>query len=413
MRIGVNCGHTVSGPGYGSVGILTESVETRHIGSALMNMLHNAGVEVVDCTIDKANTQNEYLAAAVALANRQDLDWFISIHLNASGSHTGHGCEVYTYGGRQYQDAVDVCENLAALGFKNRGVMDGSGLYVIRKTKAKSMLVEVCFCDNLDDAALYRSLKAEGVAQAIFEALYDAGAVPAVGTLLTGKPKLTAAQIVNWMHANSLRHPEFIKYLHLPQLFIEEGEAEGIRGDLAFCQTLKETGYFCFGGDVVPEQHNYAGLGTTGGGVKGCYFPDDRTGIRAQIQHIKAYATKDQLVNACVDPRYKLISPHGRARTLEELGGKWAVPGYDTKKYASLESAHAAHDSYGYGILKIFEEIQRFAELDIETTPDGLVYANIAGFAQTDVACKEFQEFLQQHGMKTENWLVKPIRKFD
>ena len=116
MTIGINCGHTASGAGYGAVGIIKESEHTRLVGRALMSLLQSAGVTVIDCTIDKANTRNEYLAAAVALANRQDLDWFISIHFNASTAHTGHGTEVFTYKGRQYQDALDVCANIAELG---------------------------------------------------------------------------------------------------------------------------------------------------------------------------------------------------------------------------------------------------------------------------------------------------------
>ena len=148
MKIGINCGHTISGPGSGAAGIINESEHTRFVGRALMNLLRSAGVTVIDCTIDQAATQQEYLSEAVALANRQDLDWFISIHFNASTTHTGHGVEVYTYEGRQYQDALDVCANLAGLGFTNRGVKAGSGLYVIRKTKAKSMLIECCFCSK-------------------------------------------------------------------------------------------------------------------------------------------------------------------------------------------------------------------------------------------------------------------------
>ena len=65
MTIGVNCGHTASGPGYGAVGIIKESEHTRLVGQALMGLLRAAGVSVVDCTIGQADTQGEYLAAAV------------------------------------------------------------------------------------------------------------------------------------------------------------------------------------------------------------------------------------------------------------------------------------------------------------------------------------------------------------
>ena len=182
-RQGINCGHTVSGAGYGAVGIIRESEHTRLVGRALMSMLWSAGISVVDCTIDQANTQNEYLAVAVALANRQDLDWFISIHFNASAGHTGRGVEVYTYEGRQYQDALDVCANIADLGFINRGVKKGSGLYVIRKTKAKSMLIECCFCDNQQDVDAYRAAGgAEGIAKAIYKGIYKEAVIPSVQT---------------------------------------------------------------------------------------------------------------------------------------------------------------------------------------------------------------------------------------
>lgn len=174
MVIGVNCGHTISGAGSGAVGIINESQHTRLVGHALMNYLRSAGVGVIDCTIDQANTRDEYLAATVALANRQDLDWFISIHFNASVEHKGHGVEVYTYEGRQYRDALDVCSNIAELGFHNRGVKAGSGLYVIRKTKAKSMLIEVCFCDNQKDVDTYNAIGgADAIAKAIYKGIYD------------------------------------------------------------------------------------------------------------------------------------------------------------------------------------------------------------------------------------------------
>ena len=126
MRIGINCGHTIFGAGYGATGIVKESNHTRLVGYSLMDKLRAGGVEVVDCTIDTADTQREYLAAAVALANRDNLDWFISIHFNASKNGAGRGVEVYTYEGRQYPDALDVCNNIAAYGFPHRGVKDAA-----------------------------------------------------------------------------------------------------------------------------------------------------------------------------------------------------------------------------------------------------------------------------------------------
>lgn len=171
MKIGLNAGHTLSGAGSGTVGVISESAETRRVCNRLTELLAAAGVQVVPCTVDAAPTQAAYLQKAVAMANATDLDYFISIHFNNDAARAGHGVEVYTYKGRQYPDAVEVCEHIAALGFTNRGVKAGSGLYVIRKTKAKAMLIEVCFVNN-PDAALYEQ-KFEEVCRAIAYALSD------------------------------------------------------------------------------------------------------------------------------------------------------------------------------------------------------------------------------------------------
>lgn len=176
MTIGVNCGHTLSGAGYGAVGLIKESEYTRLVGYALMDKLRTAGIVVVDCTIDKAASQQEYLAQVVELANQGNLDWFISIHFNSSASHKGRGVEAYTYKGKQHTTAVAICTDLEALGFLNRGVKDGSKLYVIRKTKATAILVEVCFIDNPVDVETFNCIGGEkAVAQAIFDGIYKQG----------------------------------------------------------------------------------------------------------------------------------------------------------------------------------------------------------------------------------------------
>lgn len=174
MIIGVNCGHTLEGAGYGAVGLIEESVHTRLVGKALMEKLEDAGVIVVDCTVDRAISQEAYLAKVVQTANQSATELFVSIHFNASEKHSAQGVEVYTYGGKQYADALSVCSRIEKLGFINGGVKDGSGLYVIRKTKARAMLIEVCFCDNERDVELYNRAGAqETVAAAIFEALCE------------------------------------------------------------------------------------------------------------------------------------------------------------------------------------------------------------------------------------------------
>lgn len=169
MRIGINCGHTISGTvGGGAVGYINESNETRAIGYALIGMLKECGHTVYDCTNDIASSVTSNLQNICTLANAQYLDLFVSIHLNAGG---GKGCECYTYGGKQHNEAIRINQKLNQLGFNNRGIKDGSQLYVIKNTNAKAILIEVCFVDTREDAQLYQELGAETIARAIAEAI--------------------------------------------------------------------------------------------------------------------------------------------------------------------------------------------------------------------------------------------------
>lgn len=176
-----------------------------------------------------------------------------------------------------------------------------------------------------------------------------------IETSIMGKSTCTAEQMSAYLLA---MNPNAGVYAtDIPKIFLEEGEVEGVRGDVAFAQSCHETGNFKFGGDVVPEQNNFAGIGTTGGGIKGAYFSSPRIGIRAQIQHLKAYASKKELELDCVDPRFKLVT-RGVASNVEDLGGRWAYPGYEKSKYSSLKEAKVAKDSYGDKIMKILNKIE-------------------------------------------------------
>lgn len=165
MRIVVNAGHTKLGVGTGAIGILTESVETRKIAYELMKQLVDTNYEVIPAVFDKSNNN---LKAAVTLSNENSADLFISIHLNAGG---GHGCEAYTWKGKQSKRALNICKNLAKLGYTNRGVKDGSGLYLIKNTKCEAILIETCFVDNASDVNLLKTNGYEQIAKAIKESL--------------------------------------------------------------------------------------------------------------------------------------------------------------------------------------------------------------------------------------------------
>ena len=103
------------------------------------------------------------------------------------------------------------------------------------------------------------------------------------------------------------------------KIIYEEATAEGVRPEVVWAQVMWETGWLQMGGDVKLSQYNFAGLGATGNGVAGAGFPDVRTGIRAQVQHLKCYASTDELNNEKVDPRWS-NSLRGKAKLVEWLG---------------------------------------------------------------------------------------------
>ena len=156
---------------------------------------------------------------------------------------------------------------------------------------------------------------------------------------ITGKSSVTVSQMVKYYNKySSIDYPSaaltkggaadietFCKIIK------EEADAENMKADVVFIQAMLETGYLKFGRDVKISQFNFAGLGATGNGVAGNSFKDVRTGIRAQVQHLKAYANKEALKNTCVDVRFSYVT-RGSAPYVEWLGiqenpngGGWAA----------------------------------------------------------------------------------------
>lgn len=110
------------------------------------------------------------------------------------------------------------------------------------------------------------------------------------------------------------------------QIVYEEARAEGVRAEVVFAQCMLETGFLKYGGDVLPNQYNFAGIGATGA-VHGASFENVRVGVRAHVQHLKAYASLDGLTQQCVDPRFNLVA-RGCAQYVEWLGMKENPKGY-------------------------------------------------------------------------------------
>lgn len=165
MKVCINAGHTKLGKGTGANGYLNESKETRKIAYELMKLLSDSGHEVIPAVFDRSS---DNLKEAVTLANNECVDLFLSIHLNAGG---GQGCEAYTWKGQKVTQAEKALNGLTSLGFRNRGVKDGSNLYVIKNTKMTAVLFEICFVDNKADAELFKKVGYNNIAKAIYSAI--------------------------------------------------------------------------------------------------------------------------------------------------------------------------------------------------------------------------------------------------
>jgi len=180
-------------------------------------------------------------------------------------------------------------------------------------------------------------------------------------TSIMGLSTVSSQQLVNLYNSTGNTFPSYytengrnVDLNRFAQLYIEEANAEGIRADVAFAQAMKETGWLKFGGQVSISQFNFAGLGATDDGAAGMSFAQKygdnengiRMGIRAQIQHLKAYASTEPLNNACVDERFNLVK-RGCAPYVEWLGQKENPNGY----------GWATGANYGQGIIDIMNRI--------------------------------------------------------
>lgn len=313
-------------------------------------------------------------------------DVFISLHSNACGTESVDYPVVY----RAYDNKNNV-DTLALKLAKKVGELMGTtqagrtatrknssgGEYygVLRGARAVGtpyyMLIEHSFHTNTkatkwlsEDANLDKLAVAEADILAEFFGMESS--TETEKTAIMGKAQATASQMAAFcLSKNASPQLPSCTVEELARMFIEEGEAEGVRGDVAFAQSLHETGYFKFGGIVLPSQNNYAGIGALNGNAAGqaASFPDPRTGVRAQIQHLKAYASTEALVNECVDPRFSLVV-RGVAPYVEWLGAAdnpqgrgWAVPG----------------EGYGANIVKLLGQImaQETPQTPAEPENDG------------------------------------------
>jgi len=345
MKIVISSGHGKNVAG--AIGLINEVTEARKVAPRVAAYLRYAGAEVVEYQDDYSINAIDNLSAIVNFHNAQARDLDVSVHFNSVDGgirKEGIGTETLYYSADAL--AAKVSKAIAdASGLKNRGAKQRTDLGFLAKTTKPAILIEVCFVMSETDVDLYRA-HFDGICRAIAGAIAgrelaeQPADVPVMGDSVVGAETLAAFLLSKNPDPKINCSP-----LELAAYFITEGEIEGVRGDIAFCQSIHETGWFKFGGQVLPDQNNYAGIGAVNNSPvgMGAWFDKPKIGVRGQIQHLKAYACKEPLKQECVDPRFTLVS-HGIAPCWLDLNGRWAVPG----------------TTYGQSILKLYDELTAF-----------------------------------------------------
>lgn len=355
MDFMIDAGH--GGKDSGAVGdVLKEKDLTLKIALKVGNLLKARGVSV-----GYTRTTDTFLELSQRsdAANKADAKYFVSIHINSAENRAATGTETFAFarGGDGERLAAAIQKNLVeAIGLPNRGVKTAN-FAVLRGTKMPAALTEIAFiCNPAEEAKLkdeaFLDKAATGIAKGMIEFLgkkweqqpskpaETPTAVKGV-TRIMGETQATVAQMVSFAEKGN-KNPQLpsCTLKELAEIFVAEGKKEGVRADVAWAQSLHETGYFKYGGIVLPTQNNYAGIGALNGNASGqaATFSSPTIGVRAQVQHLKAYASKEPLVNECVDPRFALVT-RGSAEFVEWLG---AADNPNGKGWAYLGKGYGA-----------------------------------------------------------------------
>jgi|GEM_PF-1838620 len=385
MKIVIDPGHGGTEPGA-----IANGYKEKDINLPLSLKVKDLLKDYCEVIMTRTSDIDMSLSARAKVAKDNNADLLLSLHHNAYDGKA-NGCEaIYSI------KATEDCKHLAdalvkgmvseigviyrRIFSKESTTIAGQDWYGIPRYSlpVQSIILESFFMDHKGDFGKMNLNKQAYAIANVIKNHYKLG-VNAMNPIM-GKSQATAEQMNTFIKRVNPNAPD-----NLGQMYIEEGETEGVRGDIAFAQALKETNYWRFTGDAKIEWNNPAGLGVDssekiigytpdGQPIKehnGNKFPDWRTGIRAQIQHLKGYATKEPLNQPCVDQRWgelikkKLI---GAAPNWEQLNGKWAYPG----------------TTYGQDIIKIWKQILEVPIIEID-------YKAIAEQLQKDNKLKDEQ----------------------
>lgn len=212
-----------------------------------------------------------------------------------------------------------------------------------------------------------------------------AAAASAAGVPVTGPSVLSSTQLANWYRATKRTPAIPVSIDELASYYIAEGLKTGVRGDLAFAQSIVETGYFGFVGSIVkPSNYNYAGMGACDSCNSGRQFPNARVGVRAQVQHLRNFS--DPTSRAWMLPDPPVVEWYGR-RSDGSLDPALAVTNFDrffakgaapTWNQMGGPGKWASTPTYGDVVIATYNRMLTFNGQPATCPPDRLAFGGNA-----------------------------------
>lgn len=393
MKINIHAGHNPDGMvACGAVGLIRESTEARAVKDKVIEKLVSMGHTVHDCTCNNGSSQQDVLKRIVAACNAHEVDMDVSIHFNAAanpepdGETTGTEVLVYSNTSRSVPWAQQIADSISALGYRNRGIKERPGLYVLKHTKAPALLIECCFVDDPEDIAIYN---ADWMAAAIVAGI-------------TGQAAETTADAARLA---AMSREEFVEYIG--RLAAVDMQTSGILASVTAAQSILESGYGK--SELALQALNLGGMKAELSGNTWASAWDGRTYIKdtAEQREDGSYYTITAAFRA-----YQSVAAYladhsaylARARAGDGLRYAGVVGCRDYRRAFEIIKAgdYATSKDYVNNLCNVVGHwnLTRF-DGAVSPEPDGSLWANIAGLSYTWADASSFRQMLSQSGMQT------------
>ena len=393
MRINIHAGHNPDGmAACGAVGLIRESTEARAVKDRVMAQLTAMGHTVHDCTCNNGTGKEDVLKRIVAARNSHEVDIDVSIHFNAAanpkpdGRTTGTEVLVYGKASPAVPWAQQIADSIAALGYRNRGVKERPGLYVLKHTKAPALLVECCFVDDPDDVAIYN---ADRMAAAIVAGI-------------TGQAAETTADAARLA---AMSREEFVEYIG--RMAAADMQTSGILASVTAAQSILESGYGK--SELALQALNLGGMKAELSGNTWASAWDGRVYIKdtAEQREDGSYYTITAAFRSYPSVAAYLADHSAYlagARAGSDLRYAGVVGCRDYRQAFQIlkDGGYATSLEYVGKLCAVVERwnLTRFDGVSQE--PDGSLWANIAGLSYTWAEASNFGQMLAQSGIRTE-----------